>query len=130
MDLERGSVIVCVSNGDYGKPRPAVVVQSNLFNATHASITVCPITTHIIEAPLFRLLISPSQENGLKQISQVMIDKITSIQREKISKKIGILSKEQLNQLNLAMKMWLNLDLNSSPAGKRLFLQETEHQYK
>jgi mRNA interferase MazF len=79
MDLERGSVIVCVSNGDYGKPRPAVVVQSNLFNATHASITVCPITTHIIEAPLFRLLISPSQENGLKQISQVMIDKITSI---------------------------------------------------
>ena len=53
--MERGDIIICALSGDYGKPRPAVVIQSDLFNPTHASITVCPITSHLIEAPLFRL---------------------------------------------------------------------------
>jgi mRNA interferase MazF len=107
--LERGDIVVCALTGDYGKPRPAVITQSNLFNPTHASITLCPITTHLIEAPLFRLLISPSKHNGLKLPSQIMIDKVATLPREKISKKIGVLNPEQQVALNHALKTWLEL---------------------
>ena len=127
MDLERGEVVVCVLNGDYGKPRPAVIIQSNLFNSTHGSITVCPITSHLVEAPLFRLLISPAPDNGLKEVSQVMVDKIHSIQREKIRQKIGKLNQQQMNYLDKALKMWLNLDFNKM---EHFLIHETEHQYK
>lgn len=127
MELTRGDLIVCASNGDYGKPRPAAVIQSNYFNSTHASITICPITTHLVEAPLFRILISPTKENGLKQPSQLMVDKIISIPREKIHQKIGILNKEQFFHLNRAIKLWLDLD---SDQGERLMIQEMEYEYK
>ncbi|OAI49666.1 hypothetical protein AYO45_06895, partial [Gammaproteobacteria bacterium SCGC AG-212-F23] len=79
LELERGDIVVCALSGDFGKPRPAVVVQSNLFNSTHPSVTLCPITTHIVEAPLFRLMLIPSAKNGLKQSSQIMVDKITTL---------------------------------------------------
>ncbi len=107
--MQRGDIVVCVLSGDYGKPRPAVVLQSNLFNSTHASITLCPITTHLIEAPLFRILLSPTPLNGLKGPSQIMVDKIASLSRDKIRQKIGHLTFDQQNQLNHAMKMWLDL---------------------
>src|SRR5579862_1509277 len=103
MDLKRGDIVTCASNGDYGKPRPAVIVQSDLFNDTHSSITICPVTSHLVETPLFRLLITPSKENGLKQHSQIMVDKITSLPREKIHNKIGKLNLEQLYNLNQAI---------------------------
>lgn len=108
--MQRGDIVVCVASGDYGKPRPAVIVQSDLFNATHDSITVCPITTHILEAPLFRLLLSPSKQNGLQATSQIMVDKITTIKHDKIRKKIGTLTAEQNNQLNDAILLWLDLN--------------------
>jgi mRNA interferase MazF len=112
MDLvfERGEVVVCAVNGDYGKPRPAVVVQSDLFNPTHASITVCPITTCLVDAPLFRLSLSPTQRNGLKKSSQVMIDKITTLPRDKIRQRVGALTTVQLEKINQAIKIWLNLN--------------------
>lgn len=109
MDLERGDIVICALSVDYRKPRPAVAIQSNLFNPTHASVTICPVTTHLIEAPLFRLLIEPQKDNGLKQTSQIMIDKMTSIPRDKIRQKIGVLSKNQELALNDAAKLWLGL---------------------
>jgi mRNA interferase MazF len=126
MDLERGVIIVCVMNGDYGKPRPAVIIQSNLYNATHGSMTICPITSHLVEAPLFRLLISPTVDNGLKQISQIMVDKIHSISREKIHQKIGRLNIQQKMHLDHALKRWLNLESNQA---ERLFVQEESSSY-
>jgi mRNA interferase MazF len=63
---QKGDIVSCVLSGDFGKPRPAVVVQANLFNETHASITICPLTSHLVEAPLFRIAVSPSEQNGLK----------------------------------------------------------------
>ena len=69
--MERGDIIICALSGDYGKPRPAVVIQSDLFNPTHASITVCPITSHLIEAPLFRLSLIPNKLTGLTSVSQI-----------------------------------------------------------
>jgi mRNA interferase MazF len=107
--MERGDIIVCALSGDYGKPRPAVVIQSDLFNPTHASITVCPITSHLIEAPLFRLSLVPNKLTGLTSVSQIMIDKIVSIKSEKITKKIGKLSLNEILKLDDALKLWLSL---------------------
>lgn len=103
-----GDVVVCAQNGDYGKPRPAVVVQSDVFNDIHESITIYPMTTYLDEAPLFRLLLSPGKQNGLKTASQIMVDKITTIKRDKIHQKIGALTKDQINKLNEAIMLWLN----------------------
>jgi len=107
--MQRGDIILCVSNGDYGKPRPAVIVQADAFNKTHATVTVCPFTTHVIETPFFRLLISPSKHNGLKLVSQIMIDKIASLRRDKIREKIGALTADQIRKLDEAVLLWLDL---------------------
>ena len=107
--MQRGDIVVCVSNSDYGKPRPAVIVQADAFNKTHTTLTVCPFTTHVIETPLFRLLLSPNKQNGLKETSQIMIDKITTVKRDKIRQKIGTLTTDQINKLNDAVLMWLDL---------------------
>ncbi len=108
--MQRGDIVICVQSGSYGKPRPAVIVQSDLFNETHDSITVCPITTHVTETPLFRLLLSPNKNNGLKQTSQIMIDKITSIKRDKIHQKIGSLTADQIDKLNNAILLWFRAE--------------------
>lgn len=100
MELARGDVVLCVASGDYGKPRPAIVVQANLFNPTHASITVCPLTSEIVAAPLFRLDLVPTDANGLKKPSQVMIDKIVSLPRKRISSIIGRVTSQQLRAVN------------------------------
>jgi mRNA interferase MazF len=81
---------VVATKGAYtGKPRPALVVQSDLFDPTHASVTVCPITSDCVDAPLFRLGLPPGTRTGLKTVSQVMVDKIVSVPREAISGEIG-----------------------------------------
>ena len=78
--MKRGAVVVVATRGAYtGKPRPALVVQSDLFNPTHASITICPITSDCVDAPLFRLTLPPGSRTGLRIVSQVMIDKIVSV---------------------------------------------------
>lgn len=107
--LKRGDVVVCSLSGDFGKPRPAVVIQSDLFNLTHSSITLCPITTHLVDAPLFRLNLAPVIQNGLKKPSQIMVDKMATLQREKIRQKIGVLNLLQLHDLTYALQIWLSL---------------------
>ena len=109
LTIYRGDVVVCVSHGDYGKPRPAVIVQSDLFNPTHGSIVVCPITSHIVDTPMFRIRLDASKQNGIKVESQIMIDKVMAIKREKIRKKIGKLAKSDVSKLDLALKLWLNV---------------------
>ena len=108
-EYKRGDVIVSVAAGDYGKPRPMVVVQSDLFNHTHQSLTVCPITSHSVQAPLFRIPMRPTKGNGLKKASQLMIDKVNSVKREKISRKIGTVSDAMLDKIEEALKLWLDL---------------------
>ena len=107
MDLSRGDVVVAVAPGEYGKPRPAVIVQSDLFNPTHASLVVCPVTTHLLEAPLFRLALPASSENGLRQPSQIMVDKMQALKRERISRTIGRLNLSQIRALDEAVRLWL-----------------------
>jgi mRNA interferase MazF len=109
MKILRGDVIVCVVQGDYGKPRPAIVMQSNLFNETHASLTICPITSELNNAPLIRVTIEPSSVNGLKHKSQVMVDKVVSIPREKIKQIVGKVSPKDLKLIGETLKNWLAL---------------------
>ncbi len=110
MEMSRGDVVVCVVSREYGKPRPAVVMQSDLFNKAHASITVCPVTTDLRDYPLFRIDLSPSPENGLNKKSQAMIDKVVSVPRERIGKRAGALSEKDMRSMDAALKLWLSLD--------------------
>jgi len=110
MEMKRGDIVVAIASGDYGKPRPALVVQSDLFNPTHASVVVCPITSHLGDMPLFRLPISPTPENGIKKESQLMIDKMMVIKREKIGKRVGRLPPADMQAVDEALRLWLSLD--------------------
>ena len=114
MDITRGDVVLVVApkkyGGGYGKPRPAAVVQSNLFNATYASVVVCPITSDATDAPLFRLPVSPSASNGLKRESQLMVDKLLALRRDHIRRRIGALQPAQTRLLDHALRLWLALD--------------------
>jgi mRNA interferase MazF len=108
--MKRGDIVLCDLGGDYGKTRPAIIVQSDLFNPTHTSIVVCPITSFIVDSPLFRLEINPTKKNGLLKPSQIMIDKIMAIKRDKICKKVGVLSLQEQDHLDNAIKLWLSLE--------------------
>ena len=109
--MSRGDIIVSASPGDFGKPRPAVVVQSDLFNPTHASIVICPITSYLVDAPLFRLTVWPSVENGLKRESQIMVDKITAVRRERIGRRVGKISDAEMAAIDRALTLWLELSV-------------------
>jgi mRNA interferase MazF len=109
MEIARADIVVAVLPGDYGKGRPALVVQSDAFNPTHASVVVCPITSHLIDAPLFRIPLRPGQENGLEAPSEIMIDKMMAIKRDRIAKVIGHLSEARMRIVDRALEAWLSL---------------------
>lgn len=107
--MKRGDVVTVAIQGDYGKPRPALVVQSDLFNDTHPSVTLLPLTSTIVDAPLFRLTLDPDRDNGLTRVSQVMIDKALTLPRDKVGKPIGRLGEEVMIRVTRAFAMWLGL---------------------
>lgn len=97
--LKRGDLVVVSTSGDYGKPRPAVVTQSDLLN-TSDSVLVVLLTSTLMDAPFYRLNVQPSAENGLKLPSQIMVDKIIAFPREKCGPVIGSLDQVTLIALN------------------------------
>lgn len=109
MEIKRGDVVICAAPGDYGKPRPALVVQSDLFNGTHSSVAVCLITSHLEEAPLFRIPLPAGRTTGLKLDSQVMVDKVIAIPRNKITRRAGVLAAVLLKEVDDALRLWLEL---------------------
>ena len=109
--MKRGAIVVVAAKGAYtGKPRPALVVQSDLFNPTHASVTICPITSECVDAPLFRLTLPPGSRTGLKAVSQVMLDKTVSVPRSAITGEIGECSAAELDSVGDGLRLWLALD--------------------
>jgi mRNA interferase MazF len=107
--VKRGHIWTVAGGPDYAaKPRPAIIVQDDAFDAT-ASITVCPLTTQSIDAPLIRLPIEPSGRNGLRAPSHVMVDKITTIAKKKLEEPIGRLSDEDMVRVNRAVIVFLGL---------------------
>jgi len=107
--VKRGELVTVALPGDDGKPRPAVVVQADLFNDTHASLTVVPVTSTLVDAPLFRLAVEPSPRNGLRTLSQLMVDKLITVRRERVGAPIGSLEPEPMARLNRALALWLGL---------------------
>ncbi len=108
MGIERGCIVTVVLQGNYGKPRPAIIVQNSIFSE-HSSVTLCPLTSHLVDAPLFRINITPTAENGLKLDSQIMVDKIVSVPRDKIGEQLGLLSTKQILKMNQALALWIGL---------------------
>jgi len=89
--------------------RPALVIQSDLFNETHASVTVVPLTSTLVDAPIFRLTVEPSPANGLRSLSQLMIDKITIVSRTRIAQSIGRLEDDFLLRVSRALALWTGI---------------------
>ena len=109
LTVRRGDIVLAVASGDYGKPRPALVVQSDLFNATHASLTVCPVTSLLVEAPLFRVAVRASRASGLERPSQVMVDKIQTLRCGRIRERIGRIGTAQMQAVESSLRLWLRL---------------------
>ena len=107
--MKRGDLVVIALPGDYGKPRPALVIQSDLFNETHGSITVAPVTSTIVDAPLFRPTVEPSPPTGLRTVSQIMVDKVTTVRRERVGKTIGRLEDDAIQRVNRALALWFGI---------------------
>jgi mRNA interferase MazF len=107
--MKRGNVVTVAMQGDFGKPRPALIIQSDVFSDIHATVTVALISSEIVQAPIFRLDIEPNEANGLTRPSQVQIDKIMSIRSEKIGSVIGELNDVMMVRVNRALALWLGL---------------------
>src|SRR5688572_5860213 len=107
--MRRGEVWTVAGGTDYaGKPRPVVIVQDDSFDATD-SITICAFTTVETDAPLFRLPIESSEQNGLRAPCRLMVDKITTVPKSKVGSKVGRLDEADVLRLNQAMMVFLGL---------------------
>jgi mRNA interferase MazF len=107
--MKRGEVWTVSAGSPYaGKPRPAVIVQEDRFEAT-SSITICAFTTDPTNAPLLRMLVAPTDDNGLSSASRLMIDKVTTVPKARLGKRIGRLNDEDIVRLNRALTVFLGL---------------------
>jgi mRNA interferase MazF len=106
--VTRGEIWTVSASGYAGKPRPAVVVQEDSFEGTD-SVTICVFTTDPTEAPIFRLLVEPDQQNGLRAASRIMVDKVTTVPRARLGDRIGRLGEEDVVRLNRALMVFLGL---------------------
>lgn len=109
MRIRRGDVVTVAVSGDFGKPRPAVVVQSDVFPEEHASVIVCQMTSTLTDAPDFRVTIAPSGSNGLQRTSRIMADKPVTVRRERISARIGRLGARDVRRLNRTLAFCMGL---------------------
>ena len=107
--MKRGDVVTVAATGDYGKPRPAVVVQTDALPPEHASVVVCQMTSDLSDAPDFRVTIEPTERNGLRVRSQVMADKPVAIRRERVGRAIGHLDSSDISRLNIALAFIMGL---------------------
>ena len=106
--MKRGDLVTIAVSGDYGKPRPALILQADAFDA-HPSVTVLPLTQEIHPTPLFRVTVQPGKETGLRRISQVMVDKITTVPRVKIGATMGRVDAATMQAVRLALVGFLGL---------------------
>ena len=109
MTLRRGDVVIVSAAGDYGKPRPAVVIQSDAMPEAHASVVLCQMTSLLINAPDFRVTVEPTPGNGLRERSQVMADKPVTLMRSRIADPIGRLNPVETAQIAAAMAFVIGL---------------------
>ena len=110
MEIARGTVVLASGPREYSrKPRPFLVVQSDLFNEAHESLSLCPVTSILTGTPLFRVPVASELANGLLEDSEVQADKVQSLRRERIVRRLGDLSADQMEQVDQALRRWLAL---------------------
>jgi mRNA interferase MazF len=106
--MKRGDLVPVVLAGSYGKPRPALVIQSNLFQEL-PSVTVLPVTTELRPIETFRIAIEPTPQNGLRAPSQIMVDKTHTIPKDKVGELFGKVDSQTLTAVNRALAVFLGL---------------------
>ncbi len=106
--MRRGDLVPVSLAGDYGKPRPALVIQSDFF-LEHASVTLLPLTSALTDAPLLRVTVQPSVSNGLRAVSQVMVDKASTISRAKLQPAFGRLEADVMLQIERLLALFLGI---------------------
>ncbi len=104
----RGDFATIALQGDFGKPRPALVIQANQFSE-HASITVLPVTSMLVDAPLLRVTVQPSADNGLLNPSQVMVDKAMTVKRDKVGPTLGRIDADALVEIERCLAVFLGI---------------------
>lgn len=107
--MERGELVTVAVSGDYGKPRPALIVQADVFDEL-GSITVLRLTSELHDWPAFRITVEPSPGNGLRVTSQIMIDKATTVPHEKIGKPFGRVDSATMRTVSRALLLFLGLE--------------------
>ena len=109
MKFHRGDIVIASASGDYGKPRPCLVVQSSLFKDLH-SVTFCQMTSDVqIIEPLLRIRMEPTAQNGLEKPSAVAVDKLITLHRDRIAKKIGEADAVTMQQVTRALAAFLDI---------------------
>jgi len=106
--MMRGDLVTIAVQGDFGKPRPALVIQANQFSE-HASTTVLPITSTLVAAPLLRITVQPSAENGLQQTSQVMVDKAMTVRCDKVGPVVGRIDADAMVEVERCLAVFLGI---------------------
>jgi mRNA interferase MazF len=106
--VRRGDIYTAARGSYSGKPRPVVIIQDDRFDAT-ASVTVVPFTTNVAQAPLLRIPVQASETTGLAQTSRLMVDKVTTVPRTCLTRRVGRLSDADLVQLNRALLVFLGI---------------------
>lgn len=107
--MRRGDIYIAATRGAYtGKPRPVVIVQDDRFDST-ASVSVCPLTTNPVEAPLIRITVKPTDTTGIAQSSQIMVDKVTTMPRVNVRDHLGRVADADLVRLDRALLVFLGL---------------------
>jgi mRNA interferase MazF len=106
--MRRGDLVTVAVSGDYGKPRPALVVQADAFDL-HPSVIVLPLTSELYDAPLFRIPVGAGRESGLRMSSQIMVNKATAVPRGKVGQRIGHVSAATMRAVDQALREFLGL---------------------
>jgi mRNA interferase MazF len=108
--LKRGDVVLVVMPGDYGKPRPAVVVQSNeMIRFGFSSVVVCPMTSHVSDRPRVRVTVEPDDVNGLSLRSEIMVEKLVGMSTDKVRRIIGHVNDATMRKVDRALFVVLGL---------------------
>ena len=106
--MRRGDLVTVAAPGDYGRPRPALVIQSDLFDEL-PSMTLCLVTSELRDAPIFRITVDPSPSNGLRRVSQIQVDKVMTVARERIGRVIGRLDDAALLKVNRSLAVFIGI---------------------
>lgn len=106
--MRRGDMVTVAAPGDYGKPRPALVIQSDLFDEL-PSVTLCLVSSTLRDAPIFRITVDPSPDNGLQRISQIQADKVMTVARERVGGVIGRLDDATMLKVNRSLAVFVGI---------------------